>query len=65
MKKKFKHNHVTRDVRPWDCPVCYIQQLESQVKELEAAAESWMKDYQKLKDKYEPEEVVVSTNKST
>jgi hypothetical protein len=39
-------------------------QLESQVKELEAAAESWMKDYQKLKDKYEPEEVVVSTNKS-
>lgn len=61
-KGGFKHNHVTRDVRPWDCPACHIQQLESQIKELEAVAESWMKDYQKLKDKYEPEEII-STDK--
>ena len=24
-----KHNHLTRDIRPDDCPKCYIQQLKS------------------------------------
>lgn len=55
--EEFKHNHYTRDIRPHDCPKCRIQQLEANIKELEKTAESWMNDYQALKDKYEPETV--------
>lgn len=31
-----------------------IKQLQENVEELESITESWMNDYQKLKDKYEP-----------
>jgi|SaaInlV_200m_DNA_4_1039719.scaffolds.fasta_scaffold67577_1 hypothetical protein len=33
------------------------EQLEANCKELESVAEQWMNDYQKLKDKYEPEQL--------
>ena len=51
----FRHNHYTRDERPHDCPACRIKQLEANVEELEKVAKEWMEDYQRLKDKYEPE----------
>lgn len=58
--KNLKHNHVTRDFRFWDCPKCKIQWLEDQVLELQMVADDWMNEYQKLKDKYEPEVMVMS-----
>ncbi len=37
-----------------------LDKANERIKELEAVAESWMNDYQKLKDKYEPEILVTS-----
>jgi len=37
-----------------------INKLKANVKELETVAESWMNDYQKLKDEYEPDVLIVS-----
>lgn len=42
-----------------------IAQLKGNVKELEGVAEYWMNDYQKLKDKYEPEVMIESASIST
>lgn len=53
--EKFKHTHYTRDIRPHDCPQCRIQMLEANVKELERLAESWQLDYERLRQKYEPD----------
>lgn len=61
-QERFKCNHYTRDIRPHDCPNCRIRQLEANVEELEAVAESWQRDYQRLKDKYEPEIAAVTTD---
>ena len=37
------------------------EKLKENVKELEKLADSWMIDYQILKDKYEPEILVIQT----
>lgn len=39
-----------------------IEFLQAQVKELTEIAEAWMNDYDKLKAKYEPTELVTSAN---